>query len=78
MDCPYDLTVNANGRSVHRLTLMKSLNKYRPLGKLSAILSAILNRSVASPEIKFSPSINNDFFMLNIYLDCRLDCSLVW
>ena len=72
MDCSYDLT--ANGWSVQRLTLTKSLNKCRPLGKSITVLGAILNRSLASPGINFSISINNNFFMSNMYLDCGLDC----
>ena len=72
MDCSYDLT--ANGWFVQRLTLTKSLNKCRPLGKLITVLGAILNRSLASPGINFSLSINSNFFMSNMYLDCRLDC----
>ena len=33
------------------------LNKYRPSGKLIAILCAILNRPLASPRLTFSASI---------------------
>ena len=44
------------------------LNKYRPSGKSIAILGAILNRS-----LNFSALINNNFFMLNMYLDSIAD-----
>ena len=53
------------------------LNKYRLSGKLIAILGAILNRSLASTRLNFSASINNNFFMSHMYLDCGLDCRLV-
>ena len=53
------------------------LNKYRPSGKSIAILGAILNRSLASVGKNFSASINNNFSMSNMYLDCGLDCRLV-
>ena len=67
--CSYDLTVDSK-----QLTVSPSNDKYRPSGKSIAILGAILSRSLASPGINFSALINNNFFMSNKYLDCRLDC----
>ena len=40
------------------------------------IALTILNRSLASPGINFSALINNNVFMLNMYLDCGLHCIL--
>ena len=51
------------------------LNKYCPSGKSNAILG--VNRSLASPGINFSASINNNFFMSNMHLHCGLNCILV-
>ena len=65
------------GRSLSPHDDEQSLNKYCPLGKLIVILGAILDGCLACPGINFSTSINNNLFMSNMYLDCRLDCRLV-